>query len=102
MRASIWQPASGIWLPAWRRGSWELGAGIGQPASGGWRPAWQLAFGSWRMGTGIGQPASGGWGPAFGGWRPAASGRLFDDGAGVVFGVVAEGDLGDMYTLTYW
>ena len=27
---------------------------------------------------------------------------LFYNGAGVVFGVVAKGDFGDMYTLTYW
>ena len=55
------------------------------------------------MGAGIGQPAAGGWEPAFGSRRlgPAFGGRLFDNGAGVVFGVVAEGDFGNMYTLTY-
>ena len=41
-----------------------------------------------------GQPASGGWEPAFGS-------RLFDNGTGVVLGVVAEGDFGNVYTLTY-
>ena len=35
-------------------------------------------------------------------WLFLGGGRLFDDGAGVVFGVVAEGDFGNVYTLTYW
>ena len=81
-----------------------MGAGIGQPASGGWEPA----FGGRRMGAGLGsrQLADGSWDWAAGiqwlGASVAAGGRLFDDGAGVVFGVVAEGDFGNVYTLTYW
>ena len=31
----------------------------------------------------------------------AAGSRLFDNGTGVVLGVVAEGDFGNVYTLTY-
>ena len=49
-----------------------------------------------------GRLADGIWLLAAGGWCPAAASRLFDDGAGVVFGVVAEGDFGNVYTLTYW
>ena len=60
----------------------------GQPASGGWHPAWLLVAGSQHL--------------AAGGWRPVSSSRLFDNGTGVVFGVVAEGDFGNVYTLTYW
>ena len=43
----------------------------------------------------------GGGQPAAGGWCPAAGSRLFDNGTGVVLGVVAEGDFGNVYTLTY-
>ena len=69
-------------------GGWELGLGSRLLATG-------VQRGVQRLESGIWQPASSGWFPAFGG-------RLFDDGAGVVFGVVAEGYFGNVYTLTYW
>ena len=40
-------------------------------------------------------------GGAAGSWCPEAGSRLFDDGAGVVLGVVAEGDFGNVHTLTH-
>lgn len=59
----------------------------GQPASGGWRPAWRPETGSQHL--------------AAGGRCPAAGSRLLHNSASVVLGVVAEGDFGNVYTLTY-
>ena len=80
---------------------WELELGNRLLATGNQRLASSVTSGGWEPTFGSRRLASGIWLLAAGGWCPAASSRLFDDGAGVVLGVVAEGDFGNVYTLTY-